>query len=379
MAQLPVLIIGGCGFVGYHIVKHFVEAPEFSPVSVLSRSATTSANRIDGVQYISGDLGDRGSIQRALQQVRPAVIIHAASPSPTTGTAKEYQKIAVDGTNTLLQLARESPDVRVLVYTSSSTMSKGREHLNLDENVPLADMDTKAPAYARTKAKAERTVLQANDPVTGDGNGEEVDWTGHLSTSAIRLPICYGTHDLTTIPGCLQALQKGQTNIQLGDGKNVWNFCSTENVGIAHVLVTRALLAPGVGRKAIGGEAFHIHDGEIRPFWGFARAVWEAAGHKKRNEHVCSIPVWFVSALAAVLEVLFSIFTFGKKRPQLLGKQQVEYACFSHTYSIEKARKLLRYEPRQAFDEEISKAVEWSLKHDGWVEKLKIRSKESAL
>jgi sterol-4alpha-carboxylate 3-dehydrogenase (decarboxylating) len=369
MSQQSVLVVGGCGFIGYHIVRYFVEAPEFSPVSVLSRSALQAVNKVDGATYIAGDLNDRDSIERALQQARPAVIVHAASPSPVTGTPKEYQRIVVEGTRSLLKLTTDSADVQILIYTSSSTMAQGREHLNVDERAPLADTDPNAPPYARAKALAERMVLDAYKPVAGAGSNS--DWSGCLSVGALRYPICYGTHDAMTIPGSLLALEKGQTRFQLGDGQNLWNFCSTDNVGRSHVLLARALLAKDEDKNQVGGEAFNIHDGQTRPFWDFPRAVWKLAGHKESNESTVQIPVWFVSAIANVLEFVFWAFTFGRKRPQTLGKQQVEYACYTHTYDITKAKKRLGYVPRQNFEEDLSNAVAWSLNENGWAKRLK--------
>jgi len=369
MTHHPVLVVGGCGFIGYHIVRHFVQAVKFSPIWVMSRSAANSANTVDGVNYIDGDLGDYETIQRVLQDVRPHIIVHAATPSPVTGTPKEYQRIVVDGTKNLLGLAKGSPDVRVLIFTSSSTIAKGHEHLSLDESFPLADTDPKASAYARTKAMADVMVLKANCPLPQADVG--LDWSGFLFTGTLRLPICYGTHDTVSIPGCLRALRKGQTNVQLGDGKNLWDFCSTENAGNAHVLLTQALLTPKNDKDRIGGEAFHIHDGQSRPFWDYARSVWRLAGHKKKEERVTTLPIWFISGLAALLEFLFWAFTFGRKRPQTLGKQQVEYACYTHTYNIDKARQRLGYVPIQDFEGELAKGVNWSLKHNGWGDKLK--------
>jgi sterol-4alpha-carboxylate 3-dehydrogenase (decarboxylating) len=372
----PVLVIGGCGFIGCHIVQHFVDATDFPQVFVLSRSALHTANKVDGAIYLAGDLRDRASIVSALEQSRPAVIIHAASPSPITGTPKEYQNITVDGTKTLLELALASEDVRVLIYTSSSTMAKGREHLNVDEEAPLADTDAKAPAYARTKAIAERAVLQANNPLTDEHS--TFRWNGHLCTAALRFPICYGTHDTMLIPGALAALQEGRTGFQLGDGKNIWDFCSTENVGAAHVLLARRLPIPDSEQLQIAGKAFNIHDGQSRPFWDLPKTIWRLAGHKPSREEVTQIPVWFASTLAVVLEFLFWMFTFGTKRPGNMGKQQVEYSCFTHTYDISKARKILGYEPKHKFEEEMAKAVAWSLQQDGWAKKLNI-TRDSAL
>ena len=109
----------------------------------------------------------------------------------------------------------------------------------------------------------------------------------------------------------------------------------------------------------------------MRPFWDFARTVWKLAGHKKQGEHITQLPVWFLWSLATVLEWLFWAVTLGTKRPQNLGKQQIEYACYSHTYDLTKARKRLGYVPGQNFQAELQKAVNWSLEKNGWEERLK--------
>ncbi|KAI9643443.1 erg26, C-3 sterol dehydrogenase [Ciborinia camelliae] len=372
---LSILVIGGCGFVGYHLVHHFVENATFSAVAVASRSANHSKNRISGASYHDVDLTDNGSIENLIDAVKPTVIIHAASPSPVTGTPKDYDKVTIQGTKDLLRIAKKSTNVQALIYTSSSLLYTGPKHINLTEESLLADSDPKAPAYGRSKALAEKLVLNANEPLPIDKPIKKAfSWEGYLYTGALRFPIIYGTHDLICIPGALNALQKGRTNVVLGDDNNLWSFCSVENAAVSHLLLARALLDTHKRRSSnlttADGEAFNIHDGESHKFWDFARMIWEFAGHKPKNERIFYLPTWFALVLSSCLELVFWIFTFGNKRPYQLGKQQVEYALFEHTYSIEKARKVLEYEPNQDFERGLRAAVIWSLEHDGWAKRL---------
>ncbi|KAF4636516.1 hypothetical protein G7Y89_g1583 [Cudoniella acicularis] len=373
-AQRSVLVLGGCGFVGYHLVSHFLKDPEFASVAVVSRHATKGKNHVDGASYHTGDLTNCSSIEKLLLEIRPTVIIHAASPSPVTGTPKEYQLVTIQGTRNLLEIAKASNDVRAFIYVSSCTLAKGSEHINLTEDYPLANTDPKSSAYARTKALAEIMVLEANKPPTASESAAgEKSWMGYLCTASVRIPMFYGTHDPMLVPGCLSALQKGQTNMLVGDGKNMWDACSVENASVAHSLLVRALLDPNrpQGAVKVDGEAFNIHDGSSRLFWDVARTVWSIAGHQPKNERVRFLPSWFALGLASFLEWIFWIFTLGTKRPYNLGKQQVEYMCFTHTYSIEKAQTRLGFKPKQDFEKEFKKAVMWSLEQGGWGKKLK--------
>lgn len=364
-----VLVVGGAGFVGRHLTDHFVANKSFSKVNVLSRNAASSKDHVVGAQYLNGDITDEASLRRIIEETKPAVIVHAASPSPVTGTAQDYKDVNVRGTGNLLRAASDSEHVRAFIYTSSSTLAKGSEHIDLDEECQLANEDPNASAFANSKAIAELRVLGANDPKLR----EHSSWKGHLATATLRFPIIYGSGDDTTIPGCLSALSNGQTNTILGDGKNLWSFCSATNAANAHVLLAAALLDPTSKPEHLEahGEAFNINDGNPYPFWDFAKMVWKAAGHSPYPAPtVRHIPVNLALTLAVVLEWTCWIFTLGLKRPDAFGKQQVEYACFTHTYSIEKARNRLQFKPRVDFEREVSKAVEWNLEKGGWNEKL---------
>ncbi|TGO41785.1 hypothetical protein BHYA_0016g00230 [Botrytis hyacinthi] len=238
---LGVLIVGG-----------------FSPVTVASRSAKQSKNEVNGATYHNVDLTDAFSIEELIHDLKPTVIMHVASPSPVTGTASDYNRVAIQGTKDLLRIAKKSKGVQV-------------KHANLTEESPLTDSDPKAPAYARTKAQAEKLILSANNPLPLDDSKNRVfAWEGYLCTGALRFPIIYGTHDPICIPGALNALEKRRTNVVLGDANNLLSFCSVQNAASSHVLLAQALLDTRQRKSSnltsADGEAFHIHDGEARKF-----------------------------------------------------------------------------------------------------------------
>lgn len=364
-----VLVVGGKGFVGYHLTSYFIANKSFAKVHVLSRNAASGKNKVSGATYHNGDVTEEDQIRRVIEEVKPAIVIHAASPSPVTGTSTEYKQVNIRGTGNLLRCSKESEHVRAFVFTSLSTLAKGSEHLDIDEECALANEDPNATPYARSKATAELRVLGANNPKLR----EYPSWKGYLSTASLRFPIIYGTRDDTTIPACLNALSKGQTTTTLGSGDNLWSFCSASNAARAHVLLAAALLdpTPRPEHLEVHGEAFNINDGAPYPFWGFAKLTWKFAGYNPYPAPAMRhIPVALALALSVFLEWAYWIFTLGLQRPYNLGKQQVEYACFTHTYSIEKARMRLDYKPRVDFERDVQKAVDWCIGEGGWHEKL---------
>ncbi|KAF2655399.1 NAD(P)-binding protein [Lophiostoma macrostomum CBS 122681] len=357
LTQFPtVLVTGGSGFVGYHIVRHLVHDNSFSTVVVLSRSAAQNTDRhVEGAQYISCDVTNREALQHAIQDIKPTLVIHAASAAPVTASPREFKEVTVGGTRNILELCKDSKCAQGFVYTSSNMVNRGREHLDAKEDHPLANTDPKALAYASAKANAEEMVLKANSlPVS---ESVQADWSGYLATGALRFPIVYGTHDATAVSGCLAALRNRETKALIGNGKNFWSYCSSQNLAESHLLLAQALLA--ADSSGVAGQAFNINDGEPRLFWSFVRDIWRVAGHEDKKDLTMKIPTWFALTLANVLEFVFWVFTFGRKRPGLMGRQQVEYCCFTHTYSIEKAKQRLGFVPNQNYEKILKESVEW--------------------
>ena len=180
-----------------------------------------------------------------------------------------------------------------------------------------------------------------------------------------------------SIPGALAALEKDQTNFQLGDGSNMWDFASADNVAKAHILLAKALLRNVASMDdttpKVDGEAFNITDGEPHRFWDFPRAVWKAAGWQPPAEEakkLIILPTRLALVIAVVLEWIYWVGTLGSRRPGLLSKQQVWITCYTHTYRIDKAKERLGYKPVPEFEKGLQRAVAWSLEDGGWAPRL---------
>jgi sterol-4alpha-carboxylate 3-dehydrogenase (decarboxylating) len=347
MSLGTVLVTGGCGFVGFHIVRELLR--QSCSVHVISRNPTV--NCITGATYHTGDVNSVETMQTLLLKIQPNVIFHVASPIAGLNTQAEsifYQTI-VRGTQNLLQYAQSSPSVKAFVYTSSVTVmaaSAGSSFVDLTEDAPRLTRSSRADPYARTKAIADAIVLAANNP--------------DLRTVSIRLVSVYGERDNQMIPGVLDVLRQGRQRYQLGDNQNLYDTVSATNAAAAHILAAKALLA-GITNPAgpkVEGEAFFITDGAPEFFWTFLRQVWTAAGDNTSLDQVTAIPTWLLLPFTSALEWAYRICTLGYKRPTTLRRGTMEWVCLSRTFSIEKARKLLGYVPVNDRAEMIAKAVD---------------------
>lgn len=348
-----VLVIGGCGFLGHHIVSQLL-APSTASVSVLDLRTTN--NRLEGATYYDADITSPTAVREVFQKARPQIIIHTASPVANTGSNAAqralYYKVNVEGTKTLLEQAGEIGGVKAFVFTSSASVVSDNETdlVNADERWPMLRAPIQKEYYAETKAMAEEMVLDANRKY------------GDMLTVALRPAGIFGEADAQMIPNMLIAYQKRQTKFQLGNNDNLFDFTYVGNVAYAHILAavalmdTHALTTEPLDHERVDGEAFFITNGTPMYFWDFARMVWSAAGDPTTPEQVWVIGRDLGLSLATIIEWLF--WMAGGRKPNLT-RQQVRFSSMTRYYCIDKARTRLGYKPKWGVEESVRKTVKW--------------------
>ncbi|BGP09222.1 Sterol-4-alpha-carboxylate 3-dehydrogenase, decarboxylating [Rhodotorula toruloides] len=113
-------------------------------------------------------------------------------------------------------------------------------------------------------------------------------------------------------------------------------------------------LADGSLQIPIAGQAYFITNGEPVPFWDFPRALWA-----EYNGHVASwtlpLPAPIALGIAGIAETVMG--WLGKTPNMTRGK--IVYSTVNRYYNIEKARRILGYEPIVGVQEGIKRAVAW--------------------
>jgi len=104
------------------------------------------------------------------------------------------------------------------------------------------------------------------------------------------------------------------------------------------------------------GEAFFITNGQPLPFWDFPRTLWyRYNGHVDDMKHLIVLSLWIALWLAWFAE----IFSWISGRSVQFTRYRVKYTATSRYYNIEKARRILGYEPLFGLDEGINRSVAW--------------------
>jgi len=191
-----VLVIGGCGFLGHHIVNLLVTSYK-AQISVLDLFTTRNRRpESDNVSYQDGDITNLEALTKIFQSIKPDVVIHTASPTLMGASRELYYKVNVEGTRCVIAACQKT-GVKALVYTSSASVISDNvsDLINADERWPVIPPHQQTEYYTQTKAEAEAEVLAANrasealsNPAVGSSSNHNGRWlTKSLAIAARRL------------------------------------------------------------------------------------------------------------------------------------------------------------------------------------------------
>jgi dihydroflavonol-4-reductase len=151
------LVTGAAGFLGSHVTRQLVARGE--NVRVLMRASSSNRAISDlSLEYVTGDLRDVASLERAMSGVQRVFHV-AADYRLWAKNPEDIYDSNVGGTKNLLSAAK-SAGVEQLIYTSTvATIAVDRPELpNESTDSKLEEM---VGHYKRSKWMAEQEVLQA--------------------------------------------------------------------------------------------------------------------------------------------------------------------------------------------------------------------------
>ena len=204
---MKVLVTGGGGFLGGHLVKALLERGH--NVTSFNRGHYPAITKIGAKEY-RGDLQNYGEVKKAIQG--KDVVFHVAGKVGVWGNYQEYFNINVVGTENIIRACREC-GVKKLIFTSSPSVVFGKDDIeNGDESLPYPQ--DYIFHYGKTKALAEKIVLQAND----EG----------LATISLRPHLIFGPGDKNLFPKVVNSAREGRLKI-VGEGNNLVDVIYVDN------------------------------------------------------------------------------------------------------------------------------------------------------
>lgn len=320
--EMRVLITGANGFIGSHLLSRLSERSAYSAVGMVRK--TSRLFRFKGSEYslITASLEDR--LDDSLQGFD--AVIHTAARASDWGDYDDFYHTNVQGTLNLIESAIRS-GVRRFIHLSSTVVYGFTGHINTDEKHEVRPFKN---GYCVTKAIAEQKLFQYRD---------------RIELFVLRPSNVFGPFDTTTTLPFLQAIDRGLAAFPLG-GKTLTSPCFARNLVRAVELCLTA--------EKGAGHAFNISDGcdiRWREFLGMMAAALD------KRPPMLSIPAKPLYGFSLVLDALFKLFHSAK--PPLITPYRIAQASKNYSFSIEKAKKVLNYDPPFTTEEGVGICAEW--------------------
>ncbi len=262
---MRVLITGGAGFVGSHLVDRLLSSrhePDYDIVVFdnlrRGRRAHLEPHLSAGrVRLVEGDIRDEAALREAMRGVE--LVFHLAAQANVIGSEadRDYAFTTnVVGTYTLLKVA-ESTGARRVIFTSSREVYGEPETLPVREDAPLAPKN----AYGASKVAGEMYLRIAQ--------AREV-----LETVIFRLANVYGPRDSErVIPLWIERARRGEALLLYG-GDQLIDF-----VWVGDVVEALALAALAE-REQICGTPINIGAGVGTPIAELAQRILALSGSR---------------------------------------------------------------------------------------------------
>lgn len=260
-ASSPILVTGGAGFIGSHLVEHLVAAG--APVTVVDNLATGRLEHLQtvapNVNLVVGDLGDVLRLKR-IKLDDYALVFHLAANSyipPSVANPAFDFHANLQNTFALLEALRQTANAPGLVNVSSAAVYGNPVRLPIRETDPTIPI---AP-YGVSKLAAERYVA-VYSLLYG------------LRAVSVRLFSIYGPRQRKQVVYDLFCkLQANPKRLEiLGDGSQARDFTYVLDVVQALVLVATA--APN------HGEVYNVASGTTHTIAELVEACCRVSGLK---------------------------------------------------------------------------------------------------
>ncbi len=324
------LVTGGGGFLGGAVVDALLTRGD--TVRSVARGDYPSL-RERGVETLRGDLADPGVATEAVRGVD--VVVHVAARAGIVGSDEAFRRSNVVATLALLEACRTRGVGRFVFTSTPSVVHSGGDIVRGDESLPYATRFDSA--YPRTKAEAERLVLDANSP--------------DLATVALRPHLVWGPGDTQLVPRIIDRARSGRLRF-VGDGTAVIDTTYVDDAAAAHLDAIDAI-TPGA---ACAGRPYFITSGDPRPVRELINGILAAGG--LGPEHRC-VPLGLALGAGVAVETVWRLLgrVIDPGEPPMTRFLARQLGT-DHWFDISAARRDLGYAPRVPLDEGFARLAQ---------------------
>jgi len=303
-----IFITGGLGFIGSHLIERLVNDNKITVFDNGHRNALQALGiKSDNLEIVEGDILNKGEIRDALKD--HTIIIHLAAIAGVDTVIKNPVKtfnVNFFGANNILECAKDSSVKKIINFSTSEVY--GSEAENVNEEMPTIQGPISEPRwnYALSKLASEY-LMKAYNVEFG------------VPTCSIRAFNIYGPRQVGE-GGVHNFITRAINNEDLvihNDGEQVRAWCYVEDMVNAIELM--------LGRDDLSGHVFNIGNPESIKNIELAKKIIDTAGSESK-----------------------------------IRFKEIDYPdVMVRVPNVEKAKKMIGFEPKVNLDEGIKRTIEW--------------------
>ncbi|RLI78455.1 hypothetical protein DRP07_11040 [Archaeoglobales archaeon] len=314
-----VLVTGATGFTGSHLVRRLLKEGYAVRAFIRKRSSKLPS----GIEIVMGDLRDKDSIVKAVKGID--IIFHVAAQfQDYRAKDKVYWEVNVEGTKYLLEEALKN-DIERFIHCSTVGVLGDVKEIPANEDTPPNPGDI----YQITKYEAEKLALEY--------------YKKHgLPVVVIRPAGIYGPGDMRLLK--LFKLISENKFVMFGNGDKLYHLTYIDDLINGFILCAT--------KKGIEGEIFIIAGEEPITVKELVKQISETLGVPYPRRRFPLFPVFVASILCEKICKLFGV------SPPLFPRR-LDFFRKNRAFSIEKAKKVLGYEPQIDLKTGLKRTIEW--------------------
>jgi nucleoside-diphosphate-sugar epimerase len=320
---MKILVTGGTGFTGSHLVRRLLEEGHAVRVIDVQRGLFFEELQRMGAEIFIGSITDRELVRRAVAGCQ--VVHHMAAMFRKVNLPKKvYWEVNVEGTRALLDAALKF-GIEKLVYCSTCGVHGNVRTKVADENSPVLPEDY----YQYTKYEGERVAAEFINK--------------GLQVTTLRPTAIYGPGDPERFLRLFRMVASGRF-LMFGNGNIHYHPLYIDNLVDAFELAARADQGTC--------EAYLIGDEKSYTLNELVLAIGEVLGVNVAIRHYPFWPLWIA---AVACEAAYKPLPM---EPPLF-RRRVDWFRQNRAFSIEKAKRNLGYQPKVGLKEGLAKTAEW--------------------
>jgi nucleoside-diphosphate-sugar epimerase len=316
-----ILVTGASGFTGKHLCRRLISDGE-QVVAFVRGTSNTRALEDMGVECRVVDICDPDAVTMNFSGIDRVYHIAAAWRSEHADRG-EFHRVNVEATRNLLDAAKAT-NVKRFVHCSTVGVQGDIENPPADEDYRFQPGDH----YQETKLEGE---LLARKYFSEDLPG------------AVFRPVgIYGPGD-TRFLKLFKQVSKGRF-VMIGTGNTLYHMTYIDDLIDGIILV-------GTRAEALG-EVFTLAGGNYSSLSELVNAIADALDKPRPRWHIPYFPVYLASVICDRVCRTFGI-------APVLYPRRVEFFLKDRAFSIDKAKRLLDYQPKVNLSEGLKKTTEW--------------------